>query len=71
MRVRVKKITTRLQALPVSPDSSDALMDFPPAQRQLLKSIIETIHMNEERSETADMLIGSILKRLRGQRKRS
>jgi molecular chaperone HtpG len=71
MRVRVKKITTRLQALPVSPDISDALMDFPPAQRQLLKSIIETIHMNEERSETADMLIGAILKRLRGQRKRS
>jgi molecular chaperone HtpG len=71
IQIRMKRITSRLQALPESPDSSDALMDFPPTQRQLLKSIIETIHMNEVRSESADLLIGSILKRLRVQRKRS
>jgi molecular chaperone HtpG len=71
VRLRTKRITSRLEGLPLSPDTGDALMDFPPAQRQLLKSIIETIHRIQKTPESADLLIGAILKRARAQRKRS
>ncbi len=67
---RIKKITSRLKALPDAPDTADALQDFPPAQRQIIKEIIETIYMTEEHSESADRLVGKILSRLRSKRKR-
>ena len=44
---RVKKISNRLKALPEAPDSSDALKDFPPGQRQIIKEVIETIYLTE------------------------
>jgi len=69
IEARVKKIRSRLARLPQSPDNADALTDFSPSQRQMLKSVIDTIHLNEERSDVADKLVRAILKRLRLQRK--
>jgi len=57
-----------LKALPEEPDSSDALKDFTPTQRQILKEVIETIYLTEGKSGVADRLVGRILSRLRKRR---
>lgn len=69
---RIKKIASRLKALPDDSDTADALQDFPPAQRQIIKDVIETIYLTEDKSDVADRLVGKILSRLRSsKRKRS
>jgi hypothetical protein len=69
-QTRVKKISSRLKALPEDTDSSDALKDFPPAQRQIIKEVIETIYLTESASGVADRLVGKILSRLRKRRQK-
>lgn len=67
---RVKKISSRLKALPEDADSSDALKDFPPAQRQIIREVIETIYLTESASGVADRLVGKILSKLRSNRRK-
>ena len=68
-QLRIKKITSKLKGLPEEPDSADALQDFPPAQRQIIKDVIETIYVTESSSDAADRLVGKILSKLRNKRK--
>ena len=67
-QLRIKKITTKLKGLPEERDSADALQDFPPAQRQIIKYVIETIYLTESSSDAADRLVGRILSKLRYKR---
>jgi molecular chaperone HtpG len=67
---RVKKISNRLKALPEDADNSDALKDFQPAQRQIIREVIETIYLTESASGVADQLVGKILSRLRSNRRK-
>jgi molecular chaperone HtpG len=67
---RIKRISSRLKALPDDPDSSDALKDFPPPQRKIIKEVIETIYLTESESGVADRLVGKILSRLRKRRQK-
>jgi molecular chaperone HtpG len=69
-QVRIKKITTKLKALPEDPDTADALQDFPPAQRSIIKDVIETIYLAEGQSEVADRLVGKILSKLRSTKRK-
>jgi hypothetical protein len=67
---RIKKIASKLKALPEDPDTADALQDFPPAQRHIIKDVIETIYLTEGQSEIADRLVGKILSKLRSNRRK-
>jgi hypothetical protein len=68
--LRIKKIASRLKSLPDDSDTADALHDFPPAQRQIIKDVIETIYLTEGKSEIADRLVGKILSRLRSSKRK-
>jgi hypothetical protein len=69
-QLRIKKISSKLKALPEDPDTADALQDFPPAQRHIIKDVIETIYLTDGRSEVADRLVGKILSKLRTNRRK-
>jgi hypothetical protein len=58
-----------LKSLPDEADVSEALKDFSPIQRQILKDVIDTIYLTEGRSEIADRLVGKILSKLRARKK--
>jgi molecular chaperone HtpG len=69
-QLRIRKVATRLKSLPDEADASEALKDFPPSQRQILKDVIDTIYLTEGRSEIADRLVGKILSKLRARKKK-
>ena len=71
VRTKVNRIQSRVDSLPSGDRQSDALADFTPTQRQVLKAVIEAIHSAERQNGRADALVGSILKRLRTQRTRA
>lgn len=66
---RIKKVAARLKSLPDEADPTEALKDFSPTQRQILKEVIDTIYLTEGSSEVADRLVGKILARLRGRKR--
>ena len=67
---RIKKIASKLKALPDEPDTSDAFQDFPPVQRHIIKEVVEAIYFAEGQSEIADRLVGRILSKLRSNRRK-
>ena len=69
-QVRIKKIANKLKALPEDADTSDALQDFPTAQRHIIKEVVEAIYLAEGNSEVADRLVGKILSKLRSNRRK-
>ena len=69
-QIRIKKIASKLKALPEEPDTVDALQDFPPQQRHLIKEVVEAIYLTEGQSEVADRLVGKILSKLRSNRRK-
>lgn len=56
--------------MPDAPDTADALQDFPPAQRHIIKDVVETIYLAEGQSDVADRLVGKILSKLRSNRRK-
>jgi molecular chaperone HtpG len=69
-QLRIRKVATRLNSLPDEADASEALKDFSPTQRQILKEVIDTIYLTEGRSEIADRLVGKILSKLRARKRK-
>lgn len=68
---RVARIQARLNALPDGDRQSDALADFTPTQRNVLKTVIEVIHSIERQNGKADALVAAVLKRLRTEKRRA
>jgi molecular chaperone HtpG len=68
LRSRMRKVASRLGQVGTVDSKSDALSDFPSAQRGIIKQIIEAIHVIDGHSGDADKLVGKILGRLRKQR---
>ena len=66
-RARVRKLTTRIETLGAA-ELDDPVKDFPTAQQEVLRQVIEAIHVIEGQTERADKLVGKILARLRRQR---
>jgi molecular chaperone HtpG len=68
LRLRLRKVATRLSQIGTGDPEINALSDFPSTQRGVIKQIIEAIHVIEGQTEHADKLVGKILARLRKQR---
>lgn len=67
LRARVRKLTTRIEGLNAI-EANDPVGDFPTAQQDVLRQVIEAIHVIEGQTERADKLVGKILARLRRKR---
>ena len=68
LRARLRKIENRLNLDSLKDEKTNALSDFPSAQRSIIRQIIEAIHVIEGQTGEADRLVGKILARLRKQR---
>jgi hypothetical protein len=69
-QLRIRKVAAGLKSLPDEADASEALKDFSPTQRHILKEVIDTIYLIEGRSKVADRLAGKILSKLRARKKK-
>ena len=68
LRSRLKKLELKTAGLLQKVKETDALSDFPTKERDLLRQVIEAIHLIQGETHEADTLIGKLLARLRRQR---
>jgi len=68
LRSRLRKLENRNASLTEREDDVEALSDFPAKEREVLRRIIEAIHVIQGETQEADSLIGKLLARLRRQR---
>lgn len=68
LRLRLRKLEGKAAALAEKGVGSDPLSDFPAKEREVLRQVIEAIHVIQGETQHADALVGKILARLRRQR---
>jgi hypothetical protein len=68
LRSRLRKLETKAAALAETEEGSDPLSDFPAKEREVLRQVIEAIHVIQGQTQEADTLVGKVLARLRRQR---
>jgi hypothetical protein len=61
-------LETKAAALAEKGEGSDSLSDFPAKEREVLRQVIEAIHIIQGETQEADALVGKVLARLRRQR---
>jgi len=68
LRSRLRKLETKVASLAEKAEQTDPLSDFAPKEREMLRQVIEALHVVSGQTQEADTLIGKVLARLRRQR---
>jgi hypothetical protein len=68
LRSRLRKLESKAAVLAEKGERSNPLSDFPAKEREVLRQVIEAIHIIQGETQEADTLVGKVLARLRRQR---